>query len=187
MSGVVRETIYPVTRSVVEWLNHTLFPIEQGTFKYWRSILPLVRICDDTLKGKVPKWAALDAVNQYNALHDTSLTYEEIIGRQDYSMSDIGEWAAYCRLEDQEALLFGECDDVIETFREAEPTIPWIVMWFTIDDSVIVFRSPHVEWREQVGFHNNFEVCDGMAHGDLPSYVLPPDIEGSIRQDLGEF
>jgi hypothetical protein len=178
----VNRTVYPITQSLVTWLNETLCPIEKGAFEHWRQLLPLVRICDDAMDGTVPKYAAISAIRQYNDSQGTTFTLEEIIGRLDYSFSGTGEWAAYVNLDDQEKLLFGEHDEAFVAFEKAPEDVQWIVVWLPEEGSAVVFRSPYICRREI--FDEEGVLCDGLTLTGQLAYTLPPSIEGSIQQDL---
>lgn len=195
---MIGKTVYPITPSLVEWLSENFLPVEKSTFEYWRRALPLVRVVNDTVHSHTPKYIALSAIEQHNELNNESLTYEEILGvSSDFIFSDFGEWT--CFIEDQQVLLCGQHDNCFDAFDFTE-NVDWLLVWWPLQDSLIVHRSPYIRQRNILvpeGMSeggNGAPICDGLDFkGDpnhresmLESFVLPPDVEGSIRQDQRE-
>lgn len=191
---MIAKAVYPVTPSLIEWLNNNekLLPIEADVFQQWRDILPLVRLVEATVLDHVPRFVAEQAIAQHNDLYDTNFTYEEILGRaSDYMFAGVGGWACYT--DNQEAIIFGRFDDYLDAF-DYTPGIEWAVVWWPFQDTVVVHRSPHVQNRAIIanGYEeggNGAPLCDGMDDGRNDkfsvdsAFTLPPEIEAAVLQD----
>lgn len=174
------KSVYVITAELVEWLNHSLIPMEQSVFNYYRGIRHLVSKVDRAERGVFPKYAALSAIRNYNEEHRTNLTYEEIRDRcSDFIFSDFGQWAAY--MDDARAanLIIGsDHDDAGEAFENAHPDIRWIVLWLPSDNVAVVYRSPHVGRRQM--YDEELGLAEGLSRGGLEAYTLPPEVEASL-------
>ena len=176
---------YPVTDSLVEWMSENFVPTEESTFYYWKHLRHLVKIVDAAAEGRVFKGAASDAVRQYNARHNTNLTVQEIADREDYSFSMEGSICIFLEdMDDQETILLSEHTDINEALYLAPPEVRWALLWDVQGGEVIVYRSPHQESRQIDSESWLCDVVHGIGRGDRLAYVLPGDVEGSIRQDL---
>ena len=59
----------------------------------------------------------------------------------------------------------------------APPDIKWLVAWIPQEDEVTVVRSPYEGFRDHPTGGGK---VDGCAEGDVPCYVLPPEVEASM-------
>jgi len=178
-------TVYPVTPSLIEWLAHTFVPIDEAAFHYWRDRLPLLKMCRDAENGHIAMRPARAQVRKYNEQNKTSLTYEEIVGLEDYQLYEAGEWAFFVSdKEDQLKILTGDWDNPHDAFINANPDISWGILYLPTQEYALVYRSPHKAYREESELEADISICEGMCRGSLYAYTLPPEIEGSIRQDI---
>jgi len=173
-------SVYPVTIEIMEWMNHTLVPIEEPVFNHYRGIHHLVRVVDRAAAGHIPEYAAFEQIEDHNQEYGTSLTYEEILTRSStYIFHDLGQWAAYVDdLNAQNSILSGNFDDPDEVFSNAAPDINWIVLLLTSDEVVVVYRSPHIGYRECYDAEHN--LAEGISEGTLPAYTLHPQLEAAL-------
>jgi len=152
-------------------------PIEESEFRHWRGIKALVDIVHDSERGVVPHYAAMSAIAQYNRKKGTLVTFEEVRDLDHtYIPCGAGEWVVWT--DHQEGLLRGDYDDPYEAFTYANESVEWIIVLLP-DSSVLVFRSPHAAGREM-----NKETANGLNRGDTTAYILPPEIEASVKQDI---
>jgi hypothetical protein len=176
----VYRSVYPATIEVLEWMNHTLVPLEQPVFEHYRGIQRLVRLVDRAAAGRIPTYAAHDAINDWNEQHGTMLDYEGILTRSStYIFHDFGQWVAYMEgVEAQDRILSGEHDDPENAFTFAPADINWIVLLLPQDEVVVVYRSPHLGYR---AIHDeDTRIVEGLSTGNLLSYTLHPQIEASL-------
>jgi len=174
-------TVYPVTPEIVEWLNHTLSPMEQSVFHHYRGIQHLVDIVDRAEAGDVPKYAAANCIYDHNKEHKTHITYEEVRSRcSTFIMSGIGEWVVYS--EDMPAVnkILAASDDIMEAINETSGRVNWIVLWLTGQDVVVVFDSPFEQKLEILDEEQG--LLDGVSRGSIPAPTLPPDIVAGMWQ-----
>jgi hypothetical protein len=175
-------SVYYVTPEVVEWMNQKLSPVEESVFYHWRGVLGLVEIVDLAEAGRIPKYAALSAIRNYNEEHDTDVSFEEIRGRHsDYIFSDFGEWVVYT--DNQEPIVFGEHDSPEDALTFAPESVGWIIVWLPQEGELVIYRSPHLGRRTVPETHFEWDTrlyVDGTVKGDELSYVLPPDIEAAM-------
>ena len=172
---------YKLSPEILEWMNHTLFPVEDYIFRFYRTIGRLVRLVDRAEAGEISKYAANSAIRSHNQKNRTSVTYEEILERGDmteYLFTGIGEWAAYVDSPKAgNSIITGDYDDPIEAFDNADPDVNWIVLWLVQKGEVVVCRSPFVGRRAE---EEDSALTNGVERGDVASYVLPPEVEASI-------
>lgn len=189
----VSPTVYPVTANVVDWMSHTLNPLHQSTFTYYRSMRRLLTIVDLCEAGGTTRRVADGVIKRYNRVHRAELcgreiSYEEVRDRcSKYLFLEAGEkWEAYS--DNPARLISGQYDNPEESFYLAAEDVNWALMWLTSEDTLIVYRSPHVGYRRQSQYSAeviDVPLCDGLSGGDKSSFTLPPGIEGAIRQDQG--
>lgn len=174
------KSVYPITAELIEWLNHTLVPMEEAVFHHYRGIRRLVQLVDRAEKGTIPKYAALSAIRDYNEAQHTCLTYAEIRDRSpNYIFTDFGQWAAYLdNFQAANRIIASDYDDPGDAFENAHPDISWIVLWLPSDGVAVVYRSPHTARRdihdEEAG------LADGLTPGGFRAYTLPPELEASL-------
>tara|TARA_R110002126_G_scaffold52672_16_gene143005 strand:+ start:2752 stop:3327 length:576 start_codon:yes stop_codon:yes gene_type:complete len=172
------KTIYEMTPEIVDWLSHTLVPIEAAVFRYHRGILKLTRQVDRVEQGMQPKYAALSAIREYNEKNCTGITYDEVKNRSaDYVFLPPGEWVAYVEdLEDSNKIVTGDYDDPLKALDYADADIKWILLWLPDRDIVVVYRSPY---EARCGLYEE-SIADGTCRGPFPAPTLPPEIVASI-------
>lgn len=191
MSDIRYGAYYPTDR-LIDWLNSdALYPMEQSAFGHWLGIRNLTALVDRYLVGEVPQFVAADAIDQYNKSNGTSLTFDEIAGKYSHNFifSQEAEWVIYTDLPGLGHLIKGEHEDPVDAMEEAPPDCQWMIIWLTHTKDILVYRSPHLGWRgvvdpegEDDGRH-----AQGLAHGPLLTYTLPPEVEGSIRGELRDY
>lgn len=131
----------------------------------------------DSELGKVPTYAAYAAIEQYNRRENTLITFEEVRDLDHtYIPCGAGEWVVWT--DNQMLLLRGDYDEPYEAFSYAADGVGWAIA-LTTESTALVFRSPHIANREITN-----GTADGLTRGDAAAYILPPEIEASIKQDL---
>ena len=171
--------MYPNTPALIDWLSHTLLPIEQSEFHHWRGIKTLVKTVHASNRGDVPCYAAMNAVEQYNEQNGTLITYEEVSALDHTHIPcGVGEWAVWT--DNQTSLLCGDYDDPWEAFSYANEDVGWVVVQLPSEPFVIVFRSPYTGRR----LEDDEGTINGLEFGEELAYILPPEIEASLKQDL---
>ncbi len=167
------------TESVVDWLANRFETVEQCVFSYWENWAAVVRLVDQAEAGYVPRYVALSALREMNLATGQAVEYDEIRDREPPCiLYPEGEWVLFT----ESAREISRCSHL--GFQEAisSPTISWAVLWDPLRCMVLVLRSPNAGLRELVDPEKC--VTDGMLPGDVPSFVLPPEMEATIIQDL---
>jgi hypothetical protein len=171
---------YPTTPALLDWLSHHLLPIEESEFHHWRGIKALVEVVHSAVESRAvwEERAAKSAVEQYNKREGTQIKFEEVRDLDHtYIPCGAGEWVVWT--DNQVLLLRGDYDEPYEAFFYASEGVNWVVV-LTPESSALVFKSPHTAGRgEATG-----ERADGLNRGDVYAYILPPEIEASIKQDI---
>jgi len=174
------KTVYKMTPEILEWVSHTLVPIDAAVFRYHRGIIKLTRQVDRVEAGRLPKYAALSAIREYNERQLTSITYDEVKNRSaDYVFLPPGEWVAY--VEDMDAsnkIVTGDYDDPLEALNYADADIKWILLWLPDRDIVLVYRSPY---SGRCGMYDE-TFADGSQRGPFPTPTLPPGVVAARGQ-----
>lgn len=179
-------SIYPTDRTY-DYFDAGFSVVEEAAFRVWRSVISLVQLCERTVQGKMPRWAAQTAIDQFNRENNTQHTFEEILGREmdRFTFCDCGEWVAYIGPgEYVEDALLGPYDAIEEALLYAPDRVEWGIVMYPWRDIIVVYRSPFVGYREPcIEDGKAFEildreVCIGELDGDRPAYVLlPEDLE----------
>ena len=177
--------LYPATPILVDWISNYegFHAVEHGVFNFWRSALPLVKIVNCVLEGRMHRFSADAAIGQYNEEENTNLTFDEVASMScAHIFSEAGEWVAFT--ESPLRLMLGGHDDPYQAIEEAvEGGVQWLILWLTTDNLFIVFASPHEGYREGIDW--NDMTAEGLVPGDTPAALLPPEIEAAIRHELG--
>ena len=127
----------------------------------------------------MPRYAANSAVQQYNEEHNTVVTYEEVSTlAHTHIPCGAGEWVVFT--DNQEGLLCGDYDDPYEAFSYARDDVGWIIVLLPDEPTVIVFKSPYKADRQET----EEGTINGLENGEVMAYILPPEIEASLKQDL---
>jgi hypothetical protein len=177
-----------MTAEILEWMNHTLVPIEGAVFRHFRGIIKLIRQVDLAEQGRQPMYAALSAIRAYNRKNKTAITYEEV---RDRVSSQVflpeADWAVYTDdLRASNSIISGRHNDILDALEDADPDISWILLWLPEKDILIVYRSPYVGFCGE--FKDTSEYADGGSKGRLEAPILPPEIVASMgRFDPAEI
>ena len=170
--------MYPITPAIVEWAAHQLLPIEQSEFLHWRSIKNLHKLVMLSEQGVYPKYVALDAIDQYNKTSGTAVEYEEVRDLDStYILCGAGEWRVW--VDDQPALLLGDYDEPYEAMANCDCS--WVLL--QIDGELHVIQSPYTGHRNSSSYEYDDHI-DGLEKGPYKAFVLPPEVEAGILQDL---
>lgn len=174
--------IYDVTPELLEWLNHTLVPMEEPVFRHFKGIQRLTSIVDRAEAGKCSTYAAHELIDEHNKRNGTAFGYAEIRDRVDtYVFYDFGKWVAYMdNATAQRKVLDSPLTDPEDAFLHADPDINWIVLLLPSDHVVVVYRSPHIGLREV--YDVDTLTAWGTKPGNAQAYTLPPEIEASLGQ-----
>lgn len=185
----VRRGVYGIYDCLVTWLNGSddLLPLEQSAYAHWAGIRDLTQLVDGAEGGTLPRFVAMEAIEQHNRMNETSITYEEVAGRysHDFVFSPQAEWVIYTDQVGMGHLIFSSGDDVEDTMEHAPPDCRWMLAWHTESHELTVFRSPHKGYRRAYSEEDDTH-AEGMSPGHLLAYILPPDLEGSITQEIGD-
>ena len=182
---IPNRAVYPVTNEIVHWLHHSnLFPLEESVFLYFRTLAAVTTVIKRVEAGLLPKYAAMSALREYNERNRTRVTYEDVRDKVFANQfSDIGEWAAYT--ENPKTLLDAPLGNPEDLLLHAPTSLQWVVTWYPMQNTVVVFRSPHLGYRQPLrlqedgmGLQNLF--AEGLQKGSLLSYVLPPEVEAAL-------
>jgi hypothetical protein len=162
----------------VDWIAHTLLPVEQSEFEHWRSIKSLIHVVSKTETGEIPKYVALSKIQKHNDQNETSVTYEEIRDLDGtYIPCGAGEWVVWT--DDQVAFIYGESDNPFDAMLES--SADWVILEIPQDGLLHVIKSPYVARK---GWDSSGDYLNGMSRGDHYGYTLPPEIEAGVLQDL---
>ncbi|MEC8306347.1 MAG: hypothetical protein VXZ72_00605 [Chlamydiota bacterium] len=163
----------------MEWISHTLLPVEESEFHHWRSIKGLYKMVCMAEQGLYPKYAALNAIQQYNDTHNTHVEYEEILELDStYVPCGAGEWLAW--VDDQSSLLMGDYDEPMDAFMYCDCT--WVIL--QLDGELHVMQSPYQGDRDYDEDIDDSTYINGTRKGPYRAFVLPPEIEAGIIQDV---
>lgn len=177
--------IYQQTKVLVDWLSETFHVVEAASFFHWAGLRNLTGIVDRCEEGEVPRFVADAAVRQYNSREGTNISYAEVRDRCcDYVFSGAGEWVVFTDAAGVQSLLASQTEDPHEAFCNAGINCHWLLYWDVSEGILIVYRSPYVEHRATHEDHECFTLGDHP--GPIPSYVLPPEVRGSLRQEQQE-
>ena len=167
---MIDETIefgeYPATPSLIDWMSQGFEALERTSYLHWRGLWRLVSVVDRAESGEIHKYVAHSAVDEYNRVHETAITYMEVLTLSTtYLPAFEGEWAVFT---DSSRKLVLECKGAsdIEEFSQATGIL-WAMVYDVNSEKVTVYRSPHIAHRE------------GRRY-----LAVPPEIEGAIVQDL---
>tara|TARA_Y100000034_G_scaffold131392_1_gene192013 strand:- start:530 stop:1129 length:600 start_codon:yes stop_codon:yes gene_type:complete len=165
----------------VSWFSNRLLPVEQGEFTHWRSIYNLLHVVQSAEQGEVHKYVAEELIARHNEMSGTKVCYEEVRDLDStYVFAGAGEWVVYT--DNRERLIMGDHDDPEDAFYQAADDVLWVVVWMPDTDIAVVYRSPWTGKRQIQSDKHYLSL--GMERGHTPSYTLPPEVEGSIVQDL---
>tara|TARA_B100000131_G_scaffold315215_1_gene353271 strand:+ start:2023 stop:2598 length:576 start_codon:yes stop_codon:yes gene_type:complete len=160
--------------------------MEASVFKHWSGIYHLLQVVSEAEKGsdgplaETLRYAADNAILQHNERKNTLITYEEVRDlNSNFVYSGAGEWAAYS--DNLRGIVMSGHDDPEDAFMDADDDVLWILVLMPNDDAVVVWRSPYREKRQVV---EKADIALGLESGQCVAYTLPPELEGSIRQDL---
>lgn len=185
----IRRSTYGVYDCLVTWLNGSedLLPLEQSAYAHWAGIRDLTHLVDGAEGGALPQFVAMEAIQQHNQTYGTSITYEEVAGRYSHNFifSPQAEWVIYTDQVGMNHLIFSNEDNFEEAMDHAPPDCGWMLIWHTRSHELTVFRSPLRGYRQAYSEGDDLHT-EGMSPGNLLSYVLPPDLEGSITQEIGD-
>ena len=139
-----------------------------------------VRLVQDHLGAvDIPDWATLIQLEEDRWLFDYFSFLESEIPY---------EWEVFC---DEEVPIHAAIakldvnatvDDFIELLLEVSPPNALIVYSATEYGAFYVMRSSDVEdrgpvgWNSYLPFHAVEDIADGSAEGDIPTFVLPPEL-----------
>ena len=173
--------VYEATPVLIDWLSHHMESFEQSTWVHYRDSMALVNIVTAAEEGRVPKFAALSAIRQHNENNGMDLSYESILSLDTtHIFSDCGEWVVFT--DDARALICSAYDDAEEACTHTPDHIDYVLVWDTMGDEIVVYKSPHRGKRRLTQSGGNF-TC-GTSKGDVESFVLPPDVEASLYESL---
>ena len=182
-----RVSIYDHSPVITGWLSETFCVVESASFFHWVGLHNLTGIVDRCEAGEVPMFVAIAAIQQYNKRKNTVLTYSEVKDRCcTYVFSDVGGWVAFTDPAGVSSLLSSGTDNTHEAFLAVDPRCRWLILWEVKEDIIAVYRSPYVDYRASI----EGDVAGTFAHGAIPgdhvTYVLPPEIIGSIQQEISQ-
>ena len=177
-------SVYPATFCAIDWLSHNLEAVEESSYHFYRRIRSLTKVVDDAERGETSRMVAEAVIRKYNERSGTCLSYDEVRTRTSdlFLLADYGEWVCYT--DNPEALLKGEGDTLEEIVKKSGQSLDWAVLYQPDGDFIAVIKSPHVGGRREQLEELEDVVAIGMQKGELPAFLLPPSIEGSIKQDL---
>jgi hypothetical protein len=157
---------------------HKLLPIEQSEFLHWRSIKTLHKLVTLVEQGVYPEYIALDAIEQHNKASNTAVEYEEVRDLDStYILCDAGEWRVW--VDDQPALLLGDYDEPYEAMANCDCL--WVLL--QLDGDLHVVQSPYTGHRDSLE-EDEEDYISGLTKGPHKAFVLPPEVEAGIIQDL---
>lgn len=173
--------IYEMTDVLVDWLSNTLEMFDESAFCHYQGIKQLVNIVKASEEGSLPKFAAYSAIRAHNEIHKTNITYNEIKDADvAFLLSDVGAWEVFT--DDAKCLLLGDFDTAEDALVLAPPQVKFIAVWEPRGD-LILYRSPHVGYRKLHLCIEDIDYGRGLIDGDLPTYVLPPEIEAALKPE----
>lgn len=181
MDGIARG-VYPATAALVDWLSENFDMLEKSSFLHIQSIRKLLPIVNAAESGRLPRYAALSALRDYNTENKTQLTYEEVRDL-DCTYAFAGE-CPWVLLSDstKTIVLNSDYDTPEEALTNAPSSVRFIFIWDTANDVICVYRSPHIGYRQQAFENEGVLFCDGESSGEVYAYLLPPEVEASLHE-----
>lgn len=176
---MIARAIYEMTPTLLDWLTHRFESFEKSTFVHYRESMQLVNIVQAAEEGRVPKFAALSAIRQFNEVNGTDLSYESIsMLDTTHIFSDCGEWVVFT--DNSREIICGPHDDAETACSDTPDHVEYVLVWDTTEGDLVVYKSPHTGRRE--GHSDKYAL--GMVKGDRLSFVLPPEVEASMYENL---
>jgi hypothetical protein len=174
---------YPVTPSIVDWLSSNFEAFERGAWEHYhgcKNLFRAVRAAEES-GSHVASMIADEKIREYNEQNNTSVTRDEIqSGSVDYVMEDIGGWMAFT--DDSRALLEDDHASAEVSLYCADDSVRWVIVWCGESHLIYVYRSPVL--GDRVITDEESLIAEGFSKGDQETFVLPPQIEAAIWQDI---
>jgi len=187
MENVPAIGLYPMTPGVVEWLSETFWCIDEGMFNHFRSLEPLFRLAQAMEVGETNQFVVDAAITRFNRQHNKAVTVADLLNPDgSYVFSDIGEWVVYT--DQPKDIIRGSYNRIDYALYGAAASVRWAALWNPSDNVLAVHRSHIVADRSGLTaaeFPSEFPTADGLQKGNLPTFALPPQMEGVIRQETG--
>ena len=182
--------VYPCPEGVLDWLVHTLWPVDQKSFEHFQRLKPVLDKADRNERGDLGDFVFEAALRAFNDRHHTRVTKTELLCLStDYVMADAGDWVVWTDKPD--ALLRADSDNIETAAYGAPEDVRWAMLYLPREQTLTVYRSPYVDGREfwaQEGCEStltNLPAAKGRVRGKFETWVLPPPIEGLITQERG--
>jgi hypothetical protein len=178
--------VYPVTGSLVNWLSHTFEAIDEGAYMHFRGIRRITKNVDKGQQGSIiHRLQARSHLREYNDRNETDIQYEEVVHRnRNFIPAFEGDWVVFT--DNSKAILEDEDADrnlMIEDALYCAPlSVRWALLWDPMEGIVIVYRSPVLGKKREL--NPEFLMTCGLSAGEAPTFVLPPEIEAVIKQDM---
>lgn len=163
---------------VSDWAQELFAFVEESAFVEYRRLLPLMKVVRAAEGRKMPIYAAYDAIEQHNVRMGTNFTFEEISSGDWMEALFSPEGDNVVLTDDLDSLLDGPYDDLLTAV--AHCTAEWVLLWDVNSAEFIVLKGPHIGYREPA--NQQLYEAKGMTRGGSPTYVLPPQVEASIKQ-----
>lgn len=181
-------SVYPCTPSAFDWLAHTLWPVERKTFEHFQRARTLLDRTTDYESGTISEFVLESALRAYNTRNGTKWRKEDLLLlNSDHIWADACDWVLWT--DRQESIIRAAYPNIEEAAYGAPEGVRWAVLFLPRENTLTVYRSPVVAYREELPQPDPREAVTflpatkGMVPGPREAFVLPPGIEGVIRQD----
>lgn len=181
-------SVYPCTDGVLEWMAETLQAVDRKVFEHFQRLKPVLLKADRNERGEISDFVFEAALRAFNERHRTQVTRTDLTClNADHIMLDAGDWVVFT--DDPEAIIRSDQPNIELAAYGAPTEVRWALLYLPKESTVTVYRSPRVELREfwaQEGLAEALTylpAAKGQVRGQYPAWVLPPGIEGLIKQE----
>jgi hypothetical protein len=181
-------SVYPCTPGVFDWLAHTLWPVDKKVFEHFQDARTLLNRVEEYESGNISEFVLAAAMRAYNTQNGTDWKREDLLLlNSDQIWADACDWVLWT--DQQEAIIKAAYPNIEDAAYGAPENVKWAILFLPRENIITVYRSPRVADREafeQPRFDEAvtaLPATKGLIPGPHQAFVLPPGIEGLIRQD----
>jgi hypothetical protein len=185
--------VYPCTEGLLDWVAHTLVPIDKATFDHHQKLKPIYDKHRRWEASEISDVALHAALRDFNAEHNLDLRTHDLgnypVDSDRMLFVDAGDWILWS--DEPESILSSDSMNIEYAAYGADESVRWAVLYIPATNTVTVYRSSRLEGRApfpdpgQAVEITSLPAARGRVRGPCPTFVLPEGIEGLLTQELG--